>query len=177
MDRYLAIPQGRCRRSSGSPQTPYIPHRFYRVWGCRGPAGSHSFHLVAEKGQHQCVLGDTENRLQALDFNNNYQRNKMDNKHLCVSKAMHVKDVISKSHFLIHFHDDFAKQEGPSCFLLLCDLRQETEQEVGIGLGAGSSTPASISHCGMLFQNPHGSHTHAHTLCYPKQSRRADRST
>lgn len=29
-------------------------------------------------------------------------------------------------HFLIHFHNDLAKQEGPSCFLLLCDHRQET---------------------------------------------------
>lgn len=37
-----------------------------------------------------------------------------------------ISKIPDSSHFLIHFHNDLAKQEGLSCFLLLCDHRQET---------------------------------------------------
>lgn len=42
---YLAIPQDRRTRSSGSPLTPGTLHRACRVWSCRGPSAFHSSHL------------------------------------------------------------------------------------------------------------------------------------
>lgn len=42
---YLAIPQDRRTRSSGSPLTPGTLPRACRVWSCRGPSAFHSSHL------------------------------------------------------------------------------------------------------------------------------------
>lgn len=85
---------------------------------------------------------------------------KLRNKHIQNSLLM-LNLVISFQHhrlqfpllFLIHFHDQSTKQEGPSCFLLLCNHRQETGRG-GSGNRARRS-PTSIRYCGMLFQKTH----------------------
>lgn len=46
---YLAILQGRGRKSSGSLQPLYTLLHFYMVWGCKVQVRSHSFHLVTER--------------------------------------------------------------------------------------------------------------------------------
>lgn len=47
--QYLAILQGRCRKSSGSLQPLYTLLHFYTAWGRRVQVRSHSFHLVTGK--------------------------------------------------------------------------------------------------------------------------------
>lgn len=130
---YLAILQGRCRKNSGSLQPLYTLLHFYMVWGCRVQVRSHSFHLVTGKTFTFYFFNVSKFLKQVL--------------HSRVRKTRFI------SHFLIHFHINTGKQEASSCFLLLCDHRQET----GIGNRAWSRHQFSpyISHCGMFFQSKH----------------------
>lgn len=118
--------------------------------GCREPAGSHSFHLVDIK--HQCCHRNGNISLQ-------YQVPK--------TRVTSISKIPVSFHFLIHFHNDLAKQEGPSCFLLLC-VSQTGNRTWRKWEWGSEQAPACISCCDMLF--------HVYTLL-SLQSRQADLST
>lgn len=144
---YLAILQGRCRRSFDNLPTPYIFHHFYMAWDCRGPVESHNFPLVWPKKTNidWITLALHRSSFEYLTACNKISTTvSVTAKHNFKSNTIFFKFQFP-FHFLIHFHDILAKQERPSCFLLLFVHRQETGHG-GSGTSARSSVRVSALH-------------------------------
>lgn len=169
MDGYLAILQGRCRRSFGSLQIPYILRHFYRVWGCRARAGSHSFHLVAEEIKHQCLVR-WSNNLKLHHRRTQTQNFEFPHDFILLGSTFFKSDVnpsLNPSSLSISMWlQPNRKGLSVSCYCATTDRKQE----VGTRIGAGTSSRFILAIVACYFK------THTQSVTPARQTGRSFRT-